>query len=395
MNELLLHCVLAFFAGIALNFMPCVLPIMPFKIQAVLREIKSNLTSRMLAAAALLAGSLGFFMIIGLASVYFGLLWGELFQSRYFLIGLSLFLLLSGVATFFDRSILLSGSLPQFFYKIPARKYWRAALTGTLAGILSTPCSGPFLGSVLAFSLTRTPVEVILLFLSIGIGLSFPYVVLLIWPGLSDRLQFSGAWTARIKQVFGFVLLAGAVFFSKSLVMESVYWAVWILLMAGILLWVLMLTIRSRAWHHRAAGFMAIGLLIFFAITSMADIQSTQDQLDWQAFDEAAINKAIASKHPVMIEFTADWCLNCKVLEKTVFKSEKILAAVQDTAMVPLRVDITRVNKENKDLLTRYKGNALPFVVILDKKGMVIERLTGVFKTNILVNAILKTGETS
>ncbi len=123
--------------------------------------------------------------------------------------------------------------------------------------------------------------------------------------------------------------------------------------------------------------------------------QAGQGQLDWQAFNEAAINKAVASKNPVMIEFTADWCLNCKVLEKTVFKSEKILAAVKDTSMVPLRVDITRVSKKNKDLLTRYKGNALPFVVILDKKGMVIERLTGVFKTHILVSAILKTGETS
>jgi len=238
MNELLLHGVLAFFAGIALNLMPCVLPVMPFKIQSVLSEIKSDFLSRTLAAAALLAGSLGFFLIIGLASAYLGLIWGELFQSRFLLGGISLFFLLAGAATFFDRLILLSGPLPQFFYKIPAGKYWRAALTGVLAGILSTPCSGPFLGSVLAYSLTRAPVEVILLFLSIGIGLSFPYVVLLIWPGLSERLRFSGGWTARIKHVFGFVLLAGAVFFSKSLVPAGLYMAAWIILMAGIFLWV-------------------------------------------------------------------------------------------------------------------------------------------------------------
>lgn len=392
--ELLLHGVLAFLAGIALNLMPCVLPVMPFKIQAVLREINSDLPSRILAAAALLAGSLIFFLIIGLASVYFGLIWGELFQSRFFLGGLSLFLLLSGAATLFDRSILLSGLLPQFFYRIPAKKYWRAALTGALAGVLSTPCSGPFLGSVLAFSLTRSPAGAILLFLSIGLGLSFPYVVLLIWPGLSGRLRFSGG-TTRIKHVFGFVLLAGAVFFSQSLVPENVYMAAWIILMVGIFLWVSMLIIRARTWHYRAVGFMAIGLVVFFITASVKDIQSTQDQLDWQTFTETAINNAFANELPVMIEFTADWCLNCKVLEKTVLKSKKILAAVKDAAMVPLRVDITKVSKENKEILSRYKGNALPYVVILDKKGMIVERLTGIFKTNILVNAILKTGETS
>ncbi len=399
MNELLLHGLLAFFAGITLNLMPCVLPVMPFKIQAVRREINTDLSSRILAAAALLAGTLGFFLIIGLASVYLGLIWGELFQSKLFLGGLSLFLLLAGAATFLDRPGLLfglwSGTLPGFLFKIPAKKYWRAALTGALAGVLSTPCSGPFLGSVLAFSLTRTPVEAILLFLSIGIGLSFPYMVLLIWPGLSDWLRFSGEWTARIKDLFGFILISGAVFFSQSLLPKNLTMVVWIVLIAGFFLWGTILILRFRAWPYRVAGFITIGLLLLSAIAHEKGVQYAQNRLDWQPFTEAAINKAIENEHPVMIEFTADWCLNCKVLEKTVLKSEKVISAVKETALVPLRVDITKVSKENKSLLSRYKGNALPYLVILDKKGIIVERFTGVFKPNTLVNAILKTGETS
>ncbi len=84
MPDLIRYSLVAFLAGITLNLMPCVLPVMPFKIQAVLREIKSDLFARILAAMALLAGSVGFFLVLGTATVYLGLIWGELFQSRFF-----------------------------------------------------------------------------------------------------------------------------------------------------------------------------------------------------------------------------------------------------------------------------------------------------------------------
>ncbi len=93
MNELILYSVLAFLAGITLNLMPCVLPVIPFKVKTVLRETESNPGTRILTAFAFMLGSIGFFFLLGLASVYFGLIWGELFQSRIFLGALSLILL--------------------------------------------------------------------------------------------------------------------------------------------------------------------------------------------------------------------------------------------------------------------------------------------------------------
>ena len=171
MTELFVNSLLAFVAGILLNFTPCVLPVIPFKIQAVLKEIGGDLRSRLLAAGSLLAGSLLFFLILGGATAYLGLTWGALFQSRIFLGVLSAFLLFSAVATFADYSF----NLPQLFYKMPVHRYLGAFLTGALAGVLSTPCSGPFLGSVLAYTVTQPPTIIMAIFVSIGIGLAFPY----------------------------------------------------------------------------------------------------------------------------------------------------------------------------------------------------------------------------
>jgi len=364
--------------------MPCVLPVIPFKIQAVLTEIQSDLRSRILAAASLLAGSLIFFLIIGLATVYLGLIWGELFQSKSFLWILTLFLFFSGIATFFDRSI----PLPQMIYNIPAKKYWKAALTGFLAGILSTPCSGPFLGSVLAFSLTLPPGGVILLFLSIGTGLSFPYVVIMVWPNLLSRFKITGIWTVRIKQFFGFILLAGAVFFSRSLMPKGVYLAGWTFLALGLLIWLCMIIIRTSNIYYRVAGFIILGLIILSAAPHIKP--SLNNQLNWLTFSEAAVDQAVMNGQPVMIEFTADWCLNCKVLEKTVLSNKKIISAVKNASMISLKSDITNVTQANKDLLSKYKGNALPYLVILNDKGTIVDRFTGMFTVRTLVDAIKK-----
>jgi thiol:disulfide interchange protein len=391
MHDLILYSLFAFFAGITLNLMPCVLPVMPFKIQAVLREINSDLGSRIFAALALLAGSVGFFFILGIATVYLSLIWGELFQSSLFQGALILFLLFSAVVTFANWSL----RLPQFLYRIPAPKYLGAILTGALAGILSTPCSGPFLGSVLAYSVTQPPAGAMVLFLSIGIGLAFPHVILLIWSGLLDRLRFSGPWTVQMKHVLGFIMLSGAVFFSQPLVPELVHTVGWVLLIGAIVIWTIFFVIKSSAWSQRIFAVVTLGIVAIFVMIATGGITSTTSELNWQPFDEKLVKQALVSGRPVMIEFTADWCLNCKVLEKTVFKSSKVAAAVQKTAMMPLRVDLTAVSEENKTLLARYQGYAIPYVVLIDAKGAVSKKYTGVFRAKTLVEGILKTGDAS
>jgi len=364
---------------------------MPFKIQAMLREIESTLTARVLAAAALLGGSIGFFLLLGMATISLGLLWGELFQSSWFQGALSLFLLLAAVATFAEWSL----SLPQFLYRIPAHKYVGAALTGALAGILSTPCSGPFLGSVLAYAVAQPPASVLMLFISIGTGLAFPYVVLLTWPGLMDRLRFSGPWTLQVKQFLGFILLGGAVFFSRPLIPDIIHSAGWLLLGGALMVWACRDLIKSQSWGQRVMPIVSMGLVIMVISLSTGIFKIGEGELNWQPFEEAALERARANAQPVLIEFTADWCLNCKVLESTVYKTTKVLSAVREMSMLTLRVDITDMSAAKKALLGRYGGFAIPFLVLLDRHGQVSQTFTGLMTDTTLAAAINKAGGTS
>lgn len=391
MSELFIYSLFAFLAGITFNLMPCVLPVMPFKIQAMLREIESTLTARVLAAAALLGGSIGFFLLLGMATISLGLLWGELFQSSWFQGALSLFLLLAAVATFAEWSL----SLPQFLYRIPAHKYVGAALTGALAGILSTPCSGPFLGSVLAYAVAQPPASVLMLFISIGTGLAFPYVVLLTWPGLMDRLRFSGPWTLQVKQFLGFILLGGAVFFSRPLIPDIIHSAGWLLLGGALMVWACRDLIKSQSWGQRVMPIVSMGLVIMVISLSTGIFKIGEGELNWQPFEEAALERARANAQPVLIEFTADWCLNCKVLESTVYKTTKVLSAVREMSMLTLRVDITDMSAAKKALLGRYGGFAIPFLVLLDRHGQVSQTFTGLMTDTTLAAAINKAGGTS
>ncbi len=155
--------------------------------------------------------------------------------------------------------------------------------------------------------------------------------------------------------------------------------------------WLGILIVKIRTWSGRITGLAALGLIM--GIVWAGSGVYSRGELAWKSYSESEIKQAMADHRPVMIEFTADWCLNCKVLEQTVLKSREIAAAVEMTGMISLRVDITRVSEENKQLLIRYKGYALPYLVLVDQNGTISHRLTGIFKAKTLADAIIKTGE--
>ena len=387
MEALLINGLLAFVAGILLNFTPCVLPVIPLKIKAVLSEIKGDLQPRLLAAGSLLSGTLVFFLILGGATAFLGLTWGALFQSKVFLSVLSAFLFFSAVATFADWTL----HLPQLFYRVPIHRYVGAFLTGTLAGILSTPCSGPFLGSVLAYAVTQSPVVIMLLFISIGLGLAFPYVLILIWPGLLARLSYARPWAIHVKHILGFILFAGAIFFSQALIPKSYHSLLWISFYASVPLWALIMLRRAKVWSEKLipTGIFAVALigvgLIFFARPA--------NQLEWQELTQEASQGKLAQGHPVLLEFTAAWCLNCRYLEKTAYADKGVIQVAKQVNLIPYRIDMTHFDDWKVTLLESYGGTALPYAVLIDKSGTVIHRFSGMFSAQTLEKAIHQVGQ--
>lgn len=377
----------AFGAGMILNFMPCVLPVVPFKVQALLRETSGTSRSRMLAAVALLAGSLAFFVLLGAVTAGFGLMWGQQFQLPWFRLSLSLLLVAAAIATFTGWS----WRLPQTLYRLPMSRHLGAFFTGALAGILSTPCSGPFLGSVLAYAATRSAAETMVLFSSIGAGLAFPYVTLMLRPGLLQRLTFNYRLAANLKTVLGFVLLAGGLFFAQGFMPALLRSGAWLGLALGFGIWVVVQTTAGNAQRRRLRPVLLLALAMV-AITGFKSLslQESAGAIAWRAYTDQRIVQAAG--RPVLLEFTADWCINCKALEQTTFKDPKLVQTIIALGVTPLKVDLTLVDDGRRDLFARYGGRAIPFVVLLDGRGEAVQRFTGMVGADTLIDSLQSIG---
>ena len=387
MTDLWLQAVFAFTGGVLLNLAPCVLPVLPFKVHALIAETGQTSRARLIAAVALAAGSLAVFLPLGLASAYLNLQWGFLFQSRVFLFALIVLLFAAGAVMALHVPI-----------RLPSKVYEAGAagsgpfLTGALAGVLSTPCTGPFLGSVLAFSLTQPASATVTIFAAIALGLAAPYVLLLAVPGLVDRIPRGGAWLARIEELMGFVLLGGAVFFLGSIAAPAMQRATAFALGALFILWAVWHLLNRESTASRLLPAVCVALVgSLVAADSLRDNQP----LPWQPFSPERRAAALQQNRTVLIEFTADWCINCKVLERTVYSDAEVIAFAGETGLLAMQVDMTRADARQQQLLRSYGGGGIPFAVVLDGGGKVISRFPDLFGASQLIEAITNaTGET-
>lgn len=385
---LLIHLLAALLAGILLNLTPCVLPAIPIKIRTILRESGSTAGHRLIAALAFLGGTTTFFLALASLTAFLQWNWGTLFQSSVVIAVLVALLVGFAVITWLNVAI----PVPAFAAHTRGHHYLEAYLSGLFSALLAAPCAGPFLGGVMVFAVAQPAMVIFLIFAAIGLGLAAPYVVLLLRPQLIERLPRSGPWSEAVRQGLALVLLAAAVFFAQSLigrfVGQGLWWA-WGALVGAWGLWQL-----RKDWASRSVAIVAMAgaaVLVQGAVVHPTEAQGSGIQ--WMAFSPARLEQAERQRRPVLIEFTADWCINCKVLEKTVYDSDAVTQSVNARNVLPLQVDLTRSDPRGEALLSHYGGHALPFAVVVNRQGKLTARFTGLFTSTALVESIQKAGE--
>ena len=375
----------AILGGFILNFMPCVLPVISLKIFGLVNQ-KNQQKSEIIKHNLLYsAGVISTFIILALIVILLKLSgqaigWGFQMQSPTFVAAISIFLFLFALNLFGMYEFITPGGNTLGSLKIEGPK--GDFLNGVLATILSTPCSAPFLGTALAFAFTSGPMAILLIFLSVGIGLSSPFLLTAVFPKAISLFPRPGNWMNHFKKFLGLSLLI-TVFWLVSIFIQlnsddfSLYVLITLFMIGPVVI-----TIYQKVKKN------ILILLIGFALTvlglisiknSKPDLTLTESStnsdtiqkfgLIWNRWNPDIINEFQASKKRTFVDFTADWCLTCKVNEKLVINTDKFKSFVQENKIQLILGDWTDGNPEMTKWLQENDMAGVPAYFVIDSDG--------------------------
>ncbi len=364
----------AMIGGFLLNLTPCVLPVIPLKIMSLAQQGKSGGHTFMLGLA-MVAGIIAFWMALGIAVGSISeFSTNQLFQYPVFTIGVGLVILVLSVA----MCGLFSVGLPQWVYKInPSQDTLHGSFGfGVMTAVLSTPCTAPFMGAAIAAATVAQNIGIVLaVFFAIGAGMALPYLILAAKPSLVEKMPRTGPASELIKQVMGLLMLAVAAYFigigvsglmqQPGAAASRAYWWVVALFAVGAGGWLAFRTIQITPRAGRRALFGGLGVLIM-GVSIYGGVKFTaKGPLEWTYYTPERLEEQLDAGNVVVLKFTAEWCLNCHALEKTVINTTDVTKALQQAGVVPMKVDITSGDAVGNQLLHEMKWKSIPYLVIM------------------------------
>jgi thiol:disulfide interchange protein len=371
--------------GFVLNLTPCVLPVVPLKVIALQNSAAHHPGRRITLGLSMFLGVTAFWLGLGLLIVSLKVFraTNELFGNPYFLLGVGTFI-----------GVMALGMMGAFVIQLPQKIYMLnpshdsipgSFYFGIVTAILGTPCFGPFAGAAAGWATTQPASIGLAAFAAIGAGMGLPYLVLAVWPGLLGFVPRTGPASELVKQVMGLLLFAAAIFFLGtgllSLVAEFPYlssvlhwWgvAVFAAIAGG---WLLYRTVQITRSTPRRMVFGLLGAFVAATGIGWAGWQTSIARATyvpagsasaglWKPYSPDAFNAATKAGDVVVVDFTADWCLNCKVMEATVLNRSEVKTALSAPGVEAFKADLTSRKAEGWDKLAELHEVGIPLLSI-------------------------------
>jgi thiol:disulfide interchange protein DsbD len=257
---------------------------------------------------------------------------------------------------------------------------------GVFATILATPCTAPFLGSALGFAFSQPAHLILLIFASIALGMALPYLAVTMRSSWLRFLPKPGEWMVKAKELMGFLMMGTLLWLlyvlGKQLGADAVIWTGAFLLTVGLACWIVgrfatLSSSRRRTYTTYGVALVVIGLGYWIFLESAFNVRSavaggtgdglarpSEDEIPWVSFTVPVLEQHLASGRTVFLDFTAEWCLTCKVNEKTVLASHAVVERLRAPDVVAVKADWTTRNPEITKLLTKFGRSGVPLYVV-------------------------------
>ncbi len=370
-----------FLGGMILNLMPCVLPVISLKIFGFIAQAGESPKKILRHGFAFTAGIFVWFLGLGILVILLKsggaqVTWGAFqFQNPFFVIGLSVLVFLFALNLFGVFEIMLPGKTTTSLDHAASRDgYSGSFFQGLFATLLATPCTAPFLGSALGFAFGQSSLVILAMFAAVAFGMAFPYLLLSAFPSWRHFIPKPGLWMERLKQFMGFPLLA------------TNLWLLWVLqnqrgVEAVLILLILFLLLAFCAWIYgsiatRAHPFWLFLILIsagvsIVAVMSMmqriapvaAVSSSSQQGIDWVPYTPEALSTLRAEGKPVLLDFTATWCLTCQFNERTAIDVPAVRQLLREKGITAMKGDWTNADPAITAVLKSFGRVGVPLVV--------------------------------
>jgi suppressor for copper-sensitivity B len=353
--------------GLILNLMPCVLPVIGLKILSFAEQGGQSRAQVFALNLWYSAGLILVFLVLATLAAFLNLGWGQQFTYTWFkvaMVGLVFAMALSFLGVW---EIPLPGFVGMGHSNQLQQKEGAAGafFKGIFTTILATPCSGPFLGPVFAFTLSQPWYATYIIFASVGVGMALPYLIIGLSPALVRWLPKPGDWMDTFKQLMGFILLGTVVYLCS--IIKTEYFIPTLATMMGVWFgcWCIGRVPAYAESFEKLQGW-AVGLVWIAIITtcSFYFLAPWPHLYHWEKYSPAALAQARQEGKTVMIDFTASWCQTCQWNFFSAINSYAVKNVVDKNQVTALLADWSEPSDEIEAKLQELNSRSIPLLAI-------------------------------
>jgi len=377
-QSIILLLLFAFIGGLILNIMPCVFPILSIKILRFMDHSENSSTKTYKFGLYYSFGVILSFLVIALVLLLLkssgeSIGWG--FQLQYPIVISVLFYLFIALGFMFMSNLVFGGQLGQLSSVARVNnESLESFLTGILAVVVASPCTAPFMGSAIGFALLQPGINSIFIFLSLGIGFALPYFILSVKPSLLAFLPKPGAWMETFKQFMAFPMWGSALWLLWVLSGQVDSDTVVMVLIGGLFislaLWLLEKNTSEIKWVKWLVRLVALAFVIF----SVLIIPTSYSEKDTQSQEELVYSEVLLEQYRnsqdiIFLNFTADWCITCKVNERVALKTRAVKDIIKQKNIKYLEADWTRKDGDIAQKLEEFGRTGVPLYLLYPSRG--------------------------